>query len=103
MTQFLNGGELEFPDQPRPGVAAHHPPPGAQLRDIAAGLGITERSACGIVTGLTTASYVIKQKDGRRNRYQIQAHLPLPEPASQEPAIGEPDQPGPPQPRRCRA
>jgi len=22
---------------------------------------------------------VIKQKDGRRNRYQIQAHLPLPE------------------------
>ena len=29
-----------------------------------------------------------KQKDGRRNRYQIQADLPLPEPASQEPAIG---------------
>jgi serine-type D-Ala-D-Ala carboxypeptidase (penicillin-binding protein 5/6) len=26
---------------------------------------------------------VAKQKDGRRNRYQIQAHLPLPEPASQ--------------------
>jgi hypothetical protein len=32
---------------------------------------------------------VIKQKDSRRNRYQIQAHLPLPEAASQEPAIGE--------------
>jgi hypothetical protein len=31
---------------------------------------------------------VAKQKDGRRNRYQIQAHLPLPGPASQEPAIG---------------
>ncbi len=29
-----------------------------------------------------------EQKAGRRNRYQIQAHLPLPEPASQEPAIG---------------
>ena len=29
--------------------------PGARLRDIAASLGITERSACGIVTGLTTA------------------------------------------------
>ena len=25
----------------------------------------------------------------RRNRYQIRAHLPLPEAASQEPAIGE--------------
>jgi hypothetical protein len=35
------------------------------------------------------AWYVIKQKDGRRNRYQIQAHLPRPEAASQEPAIGE--------------
>jgi hypothetical protein len=32
---------------------------------------------------------VVKQKDGRRNRYQIQAHLPLPEPGTREPAVGE--------------
>ena len=63
--------------------------PGARLRDIAAALGITERSAHGIVTDLTAAGYLIKHKDGRRNRYQIQAHLPLPEPASQAPAIGD--------------
>ena len=63
--------------------------PGVRLRDIAAGPGSTERSAYGIVTDLTTAGYAAKQKDGRRNRYQIQAHLPLPEPASQEPAIGD--------------
>ncbi len=63
--------------------------PGMRLRDLAASLGITERSAHGIVTDLATAGYVVKQKDGRRNRYQIQAHLPLPEPTSQEPAIGE--------------
>jgi len=63
--------------------------PGVRLRDLAASLGITERSAYGIVTDLAGAGYVLKQKDGRRNRYQIQAHLPLPEPASQEPAIGE--------------
>jgi hypothetical protein len=63
--------------------------PGMRLRDLAASLGITERSAHGIVTDLATAGYVLKQKDGRRNRYQIQAHLPLPEPTSQEPAIGE--------------
>jgi Winged helix DNA-binding domain len=63
--------------------------PGARLRDIAAAVGITERSAYGIVTDLTTAGYVVKHKDGRRNRYQIQAHLPLPEPASQEPAIAD--------------
>ena len=63
--------------------------PGVRLRDVAAGLGITERSAHAIVADLTTAGYVVKHKHGRRNRYQIQAHLPLPEPASQEPAIGD--------------
>jgi predicted ArsR family transcriptional regulator len=63
--------------------------PGVRLRDLAASLGITERSAHAIVTDLTTAGYVVKHKHGRRNRYQIQAHLPLPEPASQEHAIGD--------------
>jgi predicted ArsR family transcriptional regulator len=63
--------------------------PGARLRDIAASLGITERSAHGIVTELAEAGYVVKQKDGRRNRYQIQAHLPLPEPTSRERTVGE--------------
>jgi hypothetical protein len=63
--------------------------PGARLRDIAAGLGITERSAYSIVAELAEAGYVVKQKDGRRNRYQIQAHLPLPEPTSRERTVGE--------------
>lgn len=60
-----------------------------RLRDIAARLGITERRAYGIVADLTQAGYVAKIKDGRRNHYQIQTHLPVPEPASQEPTIGE--------------
>jgi hypothetical protein len=63
--------------------------PGARLRDIAATLGVTERRAHGIVTDLTQAGYLITQKDGRRNRYQVQAHLPLPGPGTREPAIGE--------------
>jgi MarR family len=63
--------------------------PGARLRDLAASLGITEGSAHAIVADLATAGYVVKHKHGRRNRYQIQAHLPLPEPASQAPAIGD--------------
>ncbi len=63
--------------------------PGVRLRDIAASLGITERSVYGIVSDLAEAGYVVKQRDGRRNRYQIQAHMPLPEPASQQLAIGE--------------
>ena len=63
--------------------------PGVRLRDIAAGVGVTERTAYGIVTDMTEAGYVVKHKDGRRNRYQIQAHLPLPEPDSRERTIGE--------------
>ena len=51
--------------------------------------GITERGAYGIVTGLAAAGYVVKQRDGRRNRYQIRAHLPLPEPTTRERTVGE--------------
>ena len=63
--------------------------PGMRLRDIAASVGITERSAYGIVTDLAEAGYIVKQKTGRRNHYQIQAHLPLPEPTSRERTVGE--------------
>ena len=63
--------------------------PDIRLRDIAVALGITERRAYGIVNDLTEAGYVIKEKEGRRNRYQVQEHLPLPEAPDQEQAIGE--------------
>ena len=63
--------------------------PGVRLRDAAAELGITERSAHAIVADLTTAGYVVKHKHGRRNRYQIRAHLRLPERVTQQPAIGD--------------
>jgi Winged helix DNA-binding domain len=65
--------------------------PGVRLRDIATKLGITERSAYAIVTDLTAAGYVVKEKDtdGRRNRYQIQSHLPLPETIGRERTVGE--------------
>jgi MarR family len=63
--------------------------PGVRLRDIADSLDITERSAFGIITDLVEAGYVIKERDGRRNRYHIQAHLPLPEPTARERTVGE--------------
>ena len=68
-------------------LVAHDP--GVRLRDIAASLNITERSAFGIITDLAQAGYVVKEKDGRRNRYHIHAHLPLPEPDWRERTIGE--------------
>jgi len=63
--------------------------PGIRLRDIADRVGITERTAYGIVLDLAEAGYIVKEKSGRRNRYQIQAHLPLPEPTSRERTVGE--------------
>jgi DNA-binding IscR family transcriptional regulator len=63
--------------------------PDVRIRDIAASLGITERRAHGIVTDLTDAGYLIKTKEGRRNRYEIQSHLPVPEPTARERAIGD--------------
>ena len=63
--------------------------PGVRLRDIATTLDITERSAFGIVADLTEAGYVVKDKAGRRNRYSIQHHLPLPDAIARERTIGE--------------
>ena len=63
--------------------------PGVRLRDIAATLGVTERSAYGIVADLTDAGYVVKQRDGRRNRYDIPAHQPLRDSMTRERTVGE--------------
>ncbi|HXN59642.1 MAG TPA: ArsR family transcriptional regulator [Acidimicrobiales bacterium] len=63
--------------------------PEIRLRDIAADLGITERHAYAVVTDLTDAGYIVKEREGRRNRYQVQNQLPLPELPNREQAIGE--------------
>ena len=61
----------------------------ARLRDIASAMGVTERTAYAIVADLAAAGYVVKERDGRRNRYHIQEHLPLPAAREGEPTIGE--------------
>ena len=63
--------------------------PEIRLRDLADELGITERTAFGIVADLTDAGYLVKEKDGRRNRYHIQSHLPLRDTALQQRTVGE--------------
>jgi MarR-like DNA-binding transcriptional regulator SgrR of sgrS sRNA len=63
--------------------------PEVRLREIADTLGITERSAYSIVSDLADAGYIVKERDGRRNRYHIQLHLPLPNVPNRDQAIGE--------------
>lgn len=63
--------------------------PDARLRDLAVALDVTERTVYGIVADLTDGGYVVKEKDGRRNRYHIQTHLPLRDTIVRERTIGE--------------
>ena len=63
--------------------------PGIRLREIAASVGITERGAHKIVSELVEEGYVVRERHGRRNRYEIRPELPLRHPLGQEQAIGE--------------
>ena len=63
--------------------------PDVRLRDIADALGMTERTAYVIVADLTAAGYVVKERDGRRNRYHVQDHLPLRDATSRAGTLGE--------------
>jgi DNA-binding transcriptional ArsR family regulator len=63
--------------------------PDARLIDLAHAIGVTERTAYGIVVDLTDAGYVVKEKDGRRNRYHVQEDVPLRDAISRERTIGE--------------
>ena len=51
--------------------------PDARLRDIAAGVGITERAVQTIVNDLVEAGYVDRARVGRRNHYATHPEVPL--------------------------
>ena len=63
--------------------------PASALRDIALAVGITERATHRILSELVDEGYVLRERQGRRNRYEIVADLPLPHPLVQERQVGE--------------
>lgn len=63
--------------------------PGSRLRDIAASVGITERSAHSIVADLVAASYLTKRREGNRNHYEIRPGLSMRHPLVEDRSIGE--------------
>jgi DNA-binding IclR family transcriptional regulator len=62
--------------------------PGVRLRDIGERVGITERAAHRIVAELVGAGYITRKRNGRRNRYTINVHLPLPDAIAREQSVG---------------
>lgn len=74
--------------------------PEARIRDIAQGVGITERAAQRIVGDLVDAGYLTRERIGRRNRYAIDPSIPLRHPLERDHGIGDllkavADRPGP--------
>jgi uncharacterized membrane protein len=63
--------------------------PGVRIRDIAASVGITERTAAQIVNDLERAGYLTKRRNGRRNGYEVHAELSLRDPRHQHRTVGD--------------
>ncbi len=62
--------------------------PSARLRDIAATVGVTERTAAQIVSDLEEAGYLTRARDGRRNLYEVHEQLPLRHPQHRHHTVG---------------
>ena len=59
-----------------------------RIRDIAARVGITERAAQRIVADLIAEGYVTRERNGRRNRYVVNATVKMRHPSQREQEIG---------------
>ena len=62
--------------------------PDIRLFEVGDAVGITERAAHRIVTDLIAAGYVSRSRNGRRNRYTVRYHLPLPDPLARGQKVG---------------
>lgn len=63
--------------------------PEVRLRDVAAGIGITERSVQIIVADLEAAGYLTRTRVGRRNRYTIDPSVALRHPLEADHPVGD--------------
>ena len=63
--------------------------PEVTTREIADDLGVTERSVQKIVSDLHSASYIKKEKIGRRNRYKVNQEKPLRHPIKQDKRVAD--------------
>ena len=61
--------------------------PAARMRDVAELVGVTERAVQRIVAELEEAGYLRRERDGRRNHYEVLGHLPLRHPIERHRAV----------------
>jgi hypothetical protein len=63
--------------------------PDMRGRDIAARVGITERATQAIIADLVAEGYVIRTREGRRNRYEVRPDSPLRHPVEAGHTVGD--------------
>lgn len=63
--------------------------PTLRLRDVAALLGVTERTAQAIVNDLAGAGYLGRTRVGNRSRYVVRLDLPFRHPVERDHAVGD--------------
>jgi MarR family len=63
--------------------------PGVRLREIGERVGITERAAHRIVVELAAAGYITRERNGRRNQYTINTHLPVHDSIARKQNVGQ--------------
>ncbi len=63
--------------------------PESRIRDIAERVGITERATQRILADLVAGGYLVKQRDGRRNTYQVVTTQPLRHPLEWSHTVGD--------------
>ena len=63
--------------------------PRITAREISSTIGITEKATRNIIADLEADGYVTKKREGRRNRYRVDANLPLRHEMQQDKDIGD--------------
>jgi DNA-binding IclR family transcriptional regulator len=62
--------------------------PEIRMRDVAARVGVTERAVQRIVAELEAGGYLTVTREGRRNKYVVNPHLPLRHPIEAHRDVG---------------
>jgi DNA-binding MarR family transcriptional regulator len=62
--------------------------PELRLREVATTVGITERAVQKIIAELEAGGVISRERDGRRNRYEIHSEVPLRHPVEAHRKVG---------------
>jgi DNA-binding transcriptional ArsR family regulator len=63
--------------------------PDGRVADLATAARISERATYRILADLERAGYVVRERDGRRNRYLVNGELPLGDPLIEDDRIAD--------------